>query len=255
AGEQFFNAVLAWVAKQPRPQRTGRADTRPAAAQASNTVRVQEPNVVADVLSEELKKLATQVDAVAKDLDDEQKIEFTALSNRCRALQVSLAAWLGQDLPGQVYWVETTTSSTRAQRVDLASAPIEVGPALREHLYDKVPTVVMTSATLSAGGRLGFRHFQDRLGLEEAGTLQLGSPFDYRRQVELHLFRKMPDPSADPAGYEEAVLAKVPEYIKRTQGRAFVLFTSYQAMQKATTRLRTWCAQQDYPLLSQGDGL
>src|SRR5581483_10537747 len=81
------------------------------------------------------------------------------------------------------------------------------------------------------------------------------SPFDYRRQVELHLFRKMPDPSADPAGYEEAVLAKVPEYIKRTQGRAFILFTSYQAMQKATTRLRTWCAQQDYPLLSQGDGL
>jgi ATP-dependent DNA helicase DinG len=255
AGEQFFNAVLAWVARQPRPQRGGKANAGPTAAQHSNTVRVQEPNVVADVLSEELKKLATQVDAVAKDLDDEQKIEFTALSNRCRALQLSLAAWLAQDLPGQVYWVETTTSSTRAQRLDLLSAPIEVGPALREHLYDKVPTVVMTSATLSVGGRAGFRHFQSRLGLDGCATRQLGSPFNYREQVELHLFRKMPDPSADPAGFEQAVLDKIPECVARTKGRAFVLFTSYGMMQKAADRLRPWCAREGYTLISQSDGV
>ena len=65
----------------------------------------------------------------------------------------------------------------------------------------------------------------------------------------------MPDPSSNPAGYEEAVLAKIPEYVERTKGRAFVLFTSYQAMQKATARLALWCAQKGYPLLSQGDGL
>src|SRR5262249_62374568 len=134
------------------PQRGG------AGAQNASTVRVREPNIVADVLSEELKKLATQVDAVAENLDDEQKIEFTALSNRCRQLRLALAQWLAQELPGQVYWIETT-SNTRGQRIDLLSAPIEVGPALREQLYDKVPTVIMTSATLSVGGRAGFRHF------------------------------------------------------------------------------------------------
>src|SRR5262249_11337948 len=139
---------------------------------------------------------------------------------------------------------------------ELASAPIEVGPALRQQLYDQVPTVVLTSATLSTGGRHGFRHFQTRLGLDGCPALQLGSPFNFREQVELHLFRAaMPDPAADPARYEEAVLAKVPEYVKRTQGRAFVLFTSYQMMQKATTRLKPWCAQQGYPLVSQSDGL
>ena len=53
----------------------------------------------------------------------------------------------------------------------------------------------------------------------------------------------MPDPSADPAGYEEAVLAKIPEYVERSKGRAFVLFTSYQMMQKAADRLRPWCAR------------
>jgi ATP-dependent DNA helicase DinG len=140
-------------------------------------------------------------------------------------------------------------------RLELASAPIEVGPALQEHLYSKVPAVILTSATLSAGGQSGFSHFQSRLGLEGCATLQLGSPFDYRRQVELHLFRAMPDPSADPAGYEEAVLAKLPEYVERSGGRAFVLFTSYTALQKATARLKPWCTQKGYPLFSQSEGL
>jgi ATP-dependent DNA helicase DinG len=247
AGERFFNSVLAWVARQPKP--AGRGQARP----ASESVRVREPGIVPDVLSEELLKLATHVDLIVKDLDEEQKIEFTAVADRARQLAVSVKQWLAQGLEGHVYWIDVATG--RSQRIDLASAPIEVGPALREFLYDKVPTVVMTSATLSAGGRLGFRHLQDRLGLADCGTLQLGSPFDYRRQVELHLFRRMPDPSADPAAYEEAVLAKVPEYVEKTGGRAFVLFTSYQAMQKATARLRPWCEQRGYPLLSQGDGL
>ena len=129
------------------------------------------------------------------------------------------------------------------------------GPALREQLYDCVPTVILTSATLSAGGKSGFRHFQGRLGLDGCDTLQLGSPFDYLRQAELHLFRRMPDPSADPAAYEEAVLAKIPEYLQHSGGRAFVLFTSYQMMQKATARLKPWCTRQGYPLLSQSEGL
>jgi ATP-dependent DNA helicase DinG len=64
----------------------------------------------------------------------------------------------------------------------------------------------------------------------------------------------MPDPSDDPVRYEEAVLAKIPEYVQLSKGRAFVLFTSYQMMQKATARLRPWCARQGYPLFSQSDG-
>ena len=113
----------------------------------------------------------------------------------------------------------------------------------------------MTSATLSTGGRDGFRHQQQRLGLQDCATLQLGSPFDYQRQAELHLTRTMPDPSANPAGYEEAVFAKVPEFIERSRGRAFVLFTSYQMMQKAAELWKGWCARQGYPLFSQSDGM
>jgi ATP-dependent DNA helicase DinG len=249
AGEHFFSALASWAASQPRRGWRGSQPT----TSASESLRVHQPNIVPDALSEELLKLASRVDEVAKDLDEEQQIEFTAAADRARLLRQSIGQWLGQSLDGQVYWLETVTG--RASRLDLASAPIEVGPALREQLYERVPTVVMTSATLSTGGRSGFRHFQERLGLATGETRQLGSPFNYREQVELHLFRNMPDPSADPAGYEEAVLARIPEQVQRTKGRAFVLFTSYQTLQKAAARLKAWCQEQGYPLLSQGDGL
>jgi ATP-dependent DNA helicase DinG len=247
AAERFFASIRVWAASQPRDTRGG---ARPA---GGDSFRVRQSNIVPDILSEELQKLGSSLDAVAEKLDDEQQIEFLAVADRARGLALGIKEWLAQGLEGQVYWIDIT--SGRTERVELASAPIDVGPALREQLYDKVPTVILTSATLSAGGKSGFRHFQGRLGLEDCATLPLGSPFNYRQQVELHLFRTMPDPSANPSAYEEAVLNKIPEYIERTRGRAFVLFTSYQMMQKATTQLRPWCARQGYPLLSQCDGL
>ena len=201
------------------------------------------------------------------------------MANRALGLAAGIKQWLAQELEGQVYWVDV--SGERQQRVTLSSAPIDVGPALKEQLYDKVPTVVMTSATLSVGGRAGFQHFQERLGLAECETKQLGSPFNYRQQVELHLFRNMPDPTAQvgsavrtgtvrhavdssgpqsgpyerPADFESACLAKIKEYVARTGGRAFVLFTSYQALQRAAAELRPWFAEQGLPLLAQSDGL
>jgi ATP-dependent DNA helicase DinG len=258
ASERFFAAIRLWatssrattVRERERPLPYGRgSDT----TRSSDSVRVREPHIVADNLSAELEKLGSCLDAVAANLDDEQQIEFLAVADRARGLAVGIQQWLAQALEEQVYWIDII--SGRTERIELASAPIDVGSALRQHLYDKVPTVIMTSATLSVGGKSGFRYFQNRLGLDDCKTLPLGSPFNYREQVELHLFRNMPDPSTQPAKYEEAVLEKIPEYIEKTRGRAFVLFTSYQMMQKATTQLRPWCAQRGYPLLSQCDGL
>ncbi len=236
AAERFFLAVHSWLASQPR-----------------GTGRVRQPGVVPDLLSEELVKLANVVTTVAGKLkSDEEKFELTSRADRLLAVALAVKQWLAQELPGQVYWVEVRQG--RAPRVALASAPIEVGPALREQLYDKVPAVILTSATLSAGGEDGFAHFQRRLGLDDAATKQLGSPFDFKKQAELHLFRSMPDPSARSAEFEEAVLAKLPEYIGKSQGRAFVLFTSYQFLQKAADRLRSWFAQNGFTLFVQGDG-
>lgn len=250
AADLFFESLVRWHTGQ-RAATPGRAGAP--ARTGSESIRVREPAIVADTFSEELKKLASAIKEVGENLDDEQKIEFTSLSNRSLSLASSVRQWLAQELPGQVYWVDVGPGTPA--KVELCSAPIDVGPALREHLYDRVPTVILASATMSIGGEGGFRHFQERLGLDDAKTLQLGSPFDYKAQVELHLSRKMPDPSSSPADYEESVLKAIPEHIERTRGRAFVLFTSYAFMQKACNRLRAWCSEKGYPLISQSDGL
>jgi ATP-dependent DNA helicase DinG len=236
AADQFFLSLQVWHTNR-----------------AKGTGRVREPGIVPDLLSEELAKLAGLVTAIAGKLDkDEEKIELTSRADRLVALALATRQWLTQELAGHVYWVEVRTG--RTPRVELVSAPIDVGPALQAELYDKVPAVVLTSATLSAGGPDGFDLIRNRLGLADAATLQLGSPFDFRKQAELHLFRNMPDPAARGPEYESAVLERLPGAIERTEGRAFVLFTSYQFLNRAAERLRPWCARNGYSLLVQGDG-
>jgi ATP-dependent DNA helicase DinG len=249
AADQFFASVQLWLQRQPRPAARQRS---PGAS--GDSLRVRETGIVADVLSEPLRRLTAALDRIGdKVKTDEERIELEAAARRCGELATSLQEWLQQKLPGQVYWLEV--SGERTQRILLASAPIDVGPALREHLYSQVPTVVLTSATLSAGGRAGFEYFQQRLGLQDCRTDQLGSPFNYREQAELHLFRNMPDPSASAAEFERESLVKIKEYVQRSGGRAFVLFTSHQTMQRAANQLRSWFTQQKMPLLSQSDGL
>jgi ATP-dependent DNA helicase DinG len=245
AADQFFGDVLFW--RSERRATSGKATS-------GESLRVREPLGISDVLSPELLKLSDQTEATAERVsNEEEKVELQALADRGAALADELQEWLKQKRERQVYWVDV--SGEHGQRVTLASSPIYVGDALREQLYSQVPTVVMTSATLSVGGKTGFGHLQQRLGLDDCTTLQLGGPFDYREQVELHLFRRMPDPAALPGAFEDACLEKIQEYVSRSQGRAFVLFTSYQAMERATQRLRTWFEQKGWPLFSQSDGM
>src|SRR5262249_13922978 len=98
-------------------------------------------------------------------------------------------------------------------------------------------------------------YFRQRLGLDDCDAHQLGSPFQFREQVELYLFRRMPDPSADPTGFERESLEKIKEYVTRSGGRAFVLFTSNQARTRGAAELRPGSAGQGMLLLSRGDGV
>jgi len=94
-----------------------------------------------------------------------------------------------------------------------------------------------------------------RLGLSnKIETLQLGSPFDYKRQVTMYLARSLPDPSADPEGFEQAAIAAIPQFVGKTQGRALVLFTSHEMMDRATTQPASWFHRAKITLLSQSSG-
>jgi len=181
-----------------------------------------------------------------------QQQDFTAAANRLDALAEGIQQWLAQELPDSVYWIEVARGK-RGPRITLAAAPIDVGPMLRDELFAKVPSVIMTSATLAAAGQFDF--FKSRVGLGASEALCLGSPFDYQRQAELVLLEGMPDPAADPRRYEQRAIEMLRRYLGRSGGRAFVLFTSYEMMRRAAAALAPWLAEQNLALFSQADGL
>jgi ATP-dependent DNA helicase DinG len=113
----------------------------------------------------------------------------------------------------------------------------------------------MTSATLSVGRSGSFDFFKSRVGLTHTRTLRVDSPFDYRRQARLILVDGMPDPTSQREEYETACVQMIRRYVARTQGHAFVLFTSYELMRRAARDLTPWLAENDLPLFSQAEGL
>jgi ATP-dependent DNA helicase DinG len=151
-----------------------------------------------------------------------------------------------------VYWVEPPASAGGATR--LRSAPLNVGPNVKSCLFDKYESVVLTSATLSSGSssdeKSGFEFFTSRIGLDDCKTLKLGSPFDYAKQVTLYIEKDLPDPN-DPAFVDSAAQA-VGKYVQKTQGRAFVLFTSYQMLDAIAQKCADSLAENGIRLLQQG---
>jgi ATP-dependent DNA helicase DinG len=243
--ERFFQGIQFWHRDHESQRHQGRPPRE--------MLRIRDRDIVPNFLSDELEKLVHHLDRIEENIkSEEEKIELEAAATRCQELADSLRSWLDQKLPGQVYWMDGLRAAGR--KIALASAPINVGPILREQLFDKTPTVVLTSATLSIGGRGGFGHFQERLGFS-GPAIQVGSPFNYREQAELHLFRRLPDPAAKDGRFDEACLVKIQEYVGRARGRAFVLFTSNQTMQYAADRLRGWFRDEGIELLCQSDGV
>jgi len=121
-----------------------------------------------------------------------------------------------------VYWTER-----RGRGFFLRASPIDVSGLLEDKLFEKVDTVVLTSATLSSAGNFSF--IRERLGLNSADDLIAESTFDYQTQALLYLPAKMPDPRS--REWAEAAAAEVVKIVNATEGRAFVLSTSLAGMQ------------------------
>ena len=186
--------------------------------------------------------------------DESIKHDFLASSERLGALAAEIDSWRTHALPNAVYWVERTVTR-RGQRLKLAAAPIDLGSALRTQLFEKVPSVIMTSATLSVGLQASFDFFKSRVGLTQSATLRLGSPFDYARQVKIILVQDMPDPVQSKQQYQSRCVQMIRRYLERTDGHAFVLFTSYEMLRRMATDLTPWLASKNLGLYSQADGM
>ncbi len=218
---------------------------------AKSNGRVRKPLPIENNVSPELSELSRIIKNFSETLQkEEEKIELRAASDRMMGLAVALSTWFKQEVEDAVYWIESTG---REKSLKLTSAPIDVGPILRDQLFAEIPTVILTSATLSVGKK-DFSFFRSRIGLTQANELQEGSPFNFREQVRLVLADRMPDPSTESSKYDEALIPRIQRHVLETQGRAFVLFTSYRSLKQCADRLTRWFVQQNMTLLCQGEG-
>jgi ATP-dependent DNA helicase DinG len=157
-------------------------------------------------------------------------------------LQQRLAMLQAHAAGEYIHWFETQRTAFR-----LNLTPLNIAPAFSACLESLVSAWIFTSATLAIGNN-NFTHFTGQLGLADARTLQLQSPFDYRNNALLYLPDDMPDPN-QPA-YIDAVVGCAREVLAASRGRAFLLFTSHAALQSAAAQLRDTLS---YPMLVQGE--
>ncbi len=172
----------------------------------------------------------------------EGAIDYTLpLVRRSKLIQQALRFWMEASDAAYVYWIER-----RGRGLYLQATPIDVSQTLATHLMERVESVILTSATLTVAG--AFEYTQARLGLQNARTLQIGSPYDYAKQVLLYVPPHLPDPRQP--HFARLAADEIEQILEASRGRAFVLFTSYQQMRQVYEMLRP---RLDYPLLRQGD--
>lgn len=213
-------------------------------------VRIRQADFVPDTISARLMGLQARIAEVVRQTEDEfLKAELTELGRRVRDARMGIVTFLEQSAGGHVYWVERTGKT--AQFLSLNAAPIDAAPVLRRMLFRDECCCVMTSATLAVG-RPDLAYFRERIGANEAEPLQLGSPFDFQKQMKLFVVQKMPDPRH--ADYNAALARWVAHFVEETDGRAFVLFTSYRGMQLLAEEMDDFFAGKKMNLLVQGQG-
>jgi ATP-dependent DNA helicase DinG len=171
-------------------------------------------------------------------VNDTEALE--SIQRRTGELRNDLKFLLRADDADFVYYIET-----RGRGFFLRASPIEVSRIIREVLFDRYRTVVLTSATLAVDG--SFAYVKGRLGLRDAAEIRVPSEFDYRSQALLYLPRRMPEPKSP--SFAEAVAREAIALLTHSQGRAFVLFTSYRVLHAVRPFIEMALP---YPILVQG---
>jgi ATP-dependent DNA helicase DinG len=211
--------------------------------------RLMDPDWTEDILNRPLADLVISLRNTADEMENEYtRTEYQDYALRVEEYRSEVKQLLQLNDPNSVYWAER--NGPEGKNMTLNSALIEVAPVLRDRLFNAGRAIVLTSATLSTG-ESGMSYFAGRIGAEKVTSRQIGSPFDYKNQMKLVVARSMPEP--DRPEYAKALPEWIKRYLKVSEGKAFVLFTSYVMMRKVADELRGFCQEQGWKLLVQGE--
>ncbi|MEO0415718.1 MAG: helicase C-terminal domain-containing protein, partial [Verrucomicrobiota bacterium] len=209
--------------------------------------RVRHPELVEDTLGAGLIEVSKRAREIAEMSTDNVKNELNELARRLGQARADLATFLDQSDEELVYWAE----KDHRDSISLNAAPIDVSLLLRQIFFDSGRAGVFTSATLGVGDH-DMNYFRSRVGAEQAQSVQIGSPFDYQRQMDIYLVEKMPMPNEP--GYADALVQWIEHLTRQSGGRAFVLFTSYRLLQQVAGAMEPFFQSMGWELLVQGQG-
>ncbi len=184
------------------------------------------------------------------EFDGDFKLEIDNFRNRLSRFYEGVDIFLNVKLDQFVYWFDIEGKGQR--NIILNAVPLKTNEILKNVMFNQNFSVIMTSATLAYKNDLS--HFQHRTGVDNALGIILDTPFDYKNNVDLYVpFSKIPDPGSE--NYSAAVSKYIKEFIIKSNGKAFVLFTSYSAMDSAAIELKDFFDINKIKLLIQGHEL
>ncbi len=233
------------------------------AANPNGNGRVRQSDIVVNKISQPLIDLSKELFRFGeKHPQPSTRQDLVSASERLNVLAESIDSWIGQKQTDDVYWLEMK-QGRGGWRALMRSSPIDISATLKKTLFGKGPTAILTSATIgtsesTAASRASktapFSFFQTRIGLNKSSTLQVASPFNYERQVELVLLRDVPDPSSDRIAFEAMLPGLIRHFAGLHDGHTFALFTSFQQLRKAADELVPWANKNKLAIYSQADG-
>jgi len=239
-------------------------------------LRIRRAELVQDNVTLPIQRLREAVSELIK-LSEDKDVgqELVECNRRLAELRDEVKAFLEQSQADHVYWVERGGKTQR--NLSLNAAPVDVAEFLRRRLFESDTSIVMTSATLATSCSVlrvasssastqhatrntqtkrrdatGLEYFVRRVGAESTTQLQVGTPFDYERQMKLFAVKKMPDPRE--VGYRDALIYWIEHFVRQTHGKAFVLFTNYKLMQEVAELMQPVFDELGVACFVQGTG-
>ena len=216
-------------------------------------VRIHEPEWIENTLTLPLKNLADALGMRAQRTDNETlQEELKDHRTRILGLQRGIDQFIElQEKETHVHWVER--GGAKGTLISLRSAPIDVAPYLKRHVFERGTAVTLTSATLSTGQSTAL--FQNKVGAQEAEVRTVTSPFDYENNVQTFVATDAPEPSRDASDAYVQYLAKmITQCATQIKGGTLVLFTSYHDMRRVARLCAESLRAAERPLWVQGEG-
>ncbi|MEI7657724.1 MAG: helicase C-terminal domain-containing protein [Phycisphaerae bacterium] len=262
----FFDSLVDYARARRAAEREAAGD-RPVPG-SDHTCRVREPAAVPNVLTTAMRELAMSLKGLkALCRNEADAFELNATMLRAEMIAADCETLLSQSLPGYAYWIELGGGiddddrvGQATLRVEIACAPVEVAPILRERLFRQDFSVTLASATLATrtaseeesteSAETAFAHLMSRVGCEGARTFQTGSPFDYARQMEVYIPRTLGAERG--RSQSQALASHILRHVEATRGGAFALFTSFATLNAVASELAMPLSELGLPMLAQG---